>query len=87
MAITLWTRHRTEPNLDVKFVTIFHGILTNELSSIARDDDAGYVVPCYNIALYELTYLLIRNGAECFCFHILGEIIDGENNELSLSFS
>ena len=80
-------RHRIELYLDIEFSTIFDDILTNELSSIVCVDDAGNAIPRYDVTPYELTYLLICDETECFCFHIFGEIIDGHNSEFSLSLS
>ena len=42
---------------------------------------------CYKIVPYKLAYLLISGSAKSFYFHILREIINGHDNELSMSLS
>ena len=81
MAVCLWTRHRVEIYLDVELVTILHGVLTGDLSTIISNDDLGNVVPCYYISPNEMENFVISDGVECFCFYIHREMIDGYNDD------
>ena len=71
--------------MNIEPVAVLYCVLIDELSSIVCNDYARDAISRDDILPYELTDLFICDGAKGLGFYILGEVIYGQDNKLSLS--
>ena len=71
--------------MNVEPVAILYCVITDKLSSIVCNDYARNSISHDDISPYELTDLFVCYRTKGLGFHILGKVIDGHDNELSLS--